>query len=386
MTPTAQHAHTTRTDADEPAPFEPARCLGCHHRPADPTIGYLCGACEQRLPALLDRIRDGYHRLDPTPHGSGAGPDNTRTGPPVFASRPAARADVLALTVAPRNTLAADLSDDVDERAAECPLALCGHRCSCAGRNASHPPAVDERTAPDTPRARTRGIERAGARAGDARSDLPPVLVVLGRVADRCRADGLLGPLRGPRSVDGEWLRLSSAEVLVELPARWWVGEVLDDLAAADRAIRNALGEHEPSVPLGRCPRQVMPPRTLDADGRPAPRVPERCGGQVRSRDGGRAAACTSCPHRWHGAASVHALAGRAGAAMLDLPALAAYLDGLGYGEQPAPRMRKWAQLDRWERERVGTRTLYRLGDALASARARRGLPVLAPTVAAVAS
>lgn len=368
---------------DEPAPFEAPRCLGCDHRAADPRIGYLCGSCERRIPALLDRIRDRYARLDATPHGSGAGLDGSSGGAGTFESKPAARVDVLALAYAPARLLAGDLAGDVDERE-PAPAAVAPPTSPPTSPSTS--PSPGRASAPDTRRAHTRGIEHAGAGAGDARPDLVPTVVALGRVADRARAEGLLPPLAGPRTVAGEALRLSAAEVVVDLPSRWWVGWALDELRRADAALAAALDEVEPTVPLGPCPRTVLPARALDADGQLVARVPAACGGQVRSRDGGQSAACTGCGYRWVGAASVQALAGRAGDAHLDAAAIAGYLDGLGYGEQPVERIRKWAQLDGWPRRRAGRRVLYRLGDALASARARRGLPAMAPTIAAAAA
>lgn len=337
-TPTPTAPHDTA-----PPPFEPARCLGCHHRPA--TAGYLCSRCERRIPELLNTIRDGYPRLDPTPHGSGAGTDTAPHTRAPFGSRPAARVDVLALTTPPAGLRGHLPPADTDERAVA-------------------PPPAPPGEAPDT------------SCCAQGRPDLPAVVVVLGRVADRCRVDGLLPPLRGPRTVYGEALRLSSPDLQAELPYRWWVGEVLDELRAVADAVRRALCEVEPSMPLGVCPRPVLPPRILDAAGAPAPRTATACGAQVRSRDAGTAAWCVGCGHRWFGSVSVHALAGRAGQAMLDLPALATYLDGLGYGpDTPAARLRKWAQLDGWARERVGRRTVYRLADALDSARRYRRAP-----------
>lgn len=337
-----EHAPTVHAVAVEVV--ELARCLGCGHAPA--AVGYVCTRCETALVRLLDEIPAGYARLDATPHGSGAGIDGAERSAGGYGSRPAARVDVLALTVAPRRV---DHPLDLDDR----------HLAPVI-------PFLQGADAPDTSR-------RARDPLAGPRAELVPTVVALGRVADRCRAEGLLPPLRGPRTVAGEALRLSDPDVVCELAGRWWVGEVLDELRAAAAALRAALDEVEPSVPLGACPRKVLDPGYLDEAGayRRAPARP--CGGLVRSRDAGRAATCSADPgHRWVGDNAVRALAGAAAELHLDLPALSAYLFGLGYGVVEVGVLRKWAQRDGWGRRSVGRRRLYRVGDVLISADRRR--------------
>lgn len=313
----------------------PARCVGCDHAP--PANGYLCGRCECAIPTLLAAIRDGFARLDATPHGSGAGLDTARLGAPTYGPRDGARVDVLALTTPPAGALARLAPVDVDER---------------------EPGPVTSHRAPERPR-----------------PELVPTVVALGRVADRCRAEGLLSPLSGPRTVAGESLRLDAPGVVEELPYRWWVGEALVELRAAAGAIRAALDEVEPSVPLGRCTRKVLgDPQLRELDGRVRiVRAVDVCEGLVRTRDGGRGAVCSSDGgHRWHGAVSVRALAGQLDEVHLDAASLSTHLAGLGLGEVPVERLRKWALDDEWPRRRAGRRTLYRLGSVLVSAQRRQ--------------
>lgn len=371
--PAPPHAHAPLHGPDralpEPAqqPAQPARCTGCDHAPA--VNGHLCGPCERALVELPDLIRRDFARLDATPHGSGAGLDLARIDAPVYGPRPGARVDVLALTTAPARPLHR-LPGPVGEAPARLVDAALASRarpregenpCAAPG-GAGHEPAP--------------GSGHEVARAHE------PTVITVGRVVDRCREDGLVPALRGPRTVAGECLRLAAPGVGEELPYRWWAGEVLGELRGAHAALRAALGEVEPSVPLGRCTRPVLGPAVLvePVDGGPptARRTTTRCEGVVRSRDGGRSAVCsTDRGHRWHGHASVLALAGQVGDARLDAAHLAAYLDGLGYGEVPVPLLHKWASRDGWARVRRGRRTLYRLGDALVSAarhRPRRGV------------
>lgn len=290
--------------ADAATPERPT-CLACnHHAPR----ALLCTACLRRLTGLLAAIPAGHARLDPAP--GAAGPSGGR-GAPGYGSRPPARVDVLSLLVAP------------------------GHAVTSRPLVVDEP---DERADPDTP-------ENAPGHA--------PLVVAVGRWADRAREDGLLPGLAGPRTVAGECLRLSGIVEL--LAARWWVGDMVRDLAGTAHRLRAALGEPDaPTVPVGRCPRLV--------DDTP-------CDGPVRARLTADTATCARCHHRWRGEDTMRRLGDALGGAMLDLAGLARYLDD----DVSVAGLRQWAHRDGWRRERVGRRTVYSLADARASWWARRG-------------
>lgn len=158
-------------------------------------------------------------------------------------------------------------------------------------------------------------------------------------------------------------LLCSALSLIVDGLARmWWVGDMAASLDTAVGHLRRALGEVEHTIPIGRCPR---PARDVKAwtPGEPMIGAP-RCDGEVRAKAFGRTARCRACGHRWDDEAALRELGEQLGDAMLDLPALARYLDG----DLSVVLLRKWAQRDQWARVKVGRRTVYRLADARASA------------------
>lgn len=240
----------------------------------------LCPGDRARLGELLAEIDRGHRRLDARPAADGRAGGRGRPG---YGPRDVARLDVLVLT---------------DRRAA----------------------AFD----PDDP-------DRAAG-----------LLRLLGWWADRAREDGVLPPRRRARTVTGEIDALTP--VLGTLAGRWWVGELLAALEGAVRHLRHALGEGEPTIPLGACPD---------------------CGGQVRAKAWGGRARCTGCTALWEGESALRELGRRLGDAKMDAAALARYC-GIAVST-----VRVWAHRDGWEREQLGGRTLYALADARSSALAR---------------
>lgn len=345
----------------EPLHTPRALCLGCDQRPA--TAGHLCRRCEALITRLCDEIRRGFTRLDATPHGVGAGLDGAQRRPGGYGPRPGARVDVLALTTAPRSIRTPVPGDRSTAVRSASGAPVPGDPVTTAARAQGAP--ADERLD---------GPEQPGSRA----EELLPTVLAVGRIADQAREDGLIPALRGPRTVGGECLRLSGAQVVVELTGRWWIGWALAELRRAAAAIRAALGEDEPAAQLGPCPRLVpgeavpaLDDAAPDGLGLSAPGV--ACAGRVVSRDGGESARCTRCHHPWVGRERVLALAGRLDELHLDAAALAAHLAAMGYGTVRVEVLWQWARRDDWSRRGAGRRTTYRLGDALVSARRRRG-------------
>lgn len=194
--------------------------------------------------------------------------------------------------------------------------------------------------------------------------------------ADRCREDGLL-PLRRVRAdVPSECEAIR--KVLGAVVCRWWVAELVAGVEQALWRVRHALGELEPTVPLGGCPilpEDVAPLWTLayhDLSPRLARMVCDGllaehgCGGQVRARAFGETARCQACGMRWDTRAELRLLGEQLGDALLDLPGLARYLD------VPVSTLTTWAQRDDWEKLGARKRRLYRLVDARASFARRR--------------
>lgn len=254
-------------------------------RRAAETGTLLCSPDRVRLADALQELADGHARLDPTPSAGGS---RGGRGAPGFGSRPPARVDVLTLT---------------DRRAQ----------------------AFD----PDEP-TRATGIVR-----------------VVGWWADQARETGIVSPRTGARTVEGEVAQL--LEHLDEITACWWVQPMVAAIHGAAAHLHRALGEQQPTIPLGPCPQPV--------DGLLGP----QCGGQVRARAYGEKARCTQCGTRWDGVARLRELGQQLGDAVMDAPGIARYLD------VPVTTVRVWAHRDRWPRTRAGRRTLYSLDAARTS-------------------
>lgn len=308
-------------------------CLSCSH--LAPRGELICPACRTRLAELLDTIRREYPLLDPAPDG--AGHDGGR--PPVgFGSRPPLRIAVLALLAAPAS--------------ARTSRSLAGSDGADLVRGARDPDKM-----------------------GNAHVE--PLLVTAGRWADRAREDDVLSPLAGVRTVIGECLRLTGQ--LDALADRWWVGDMIRDLARAAHHVALARGTFVPhTARVGACPRirddaRALHERTVaDLGEHLAEQIAQgedwHCGGVVRGRLTAEAATCTRCHHTWRGEGVLRALGEQLGGAMLDLSAMVRHLDGT-----TVPVLRQWAHRDGWPRERVGRRTIYDLSAARASWWARRG-------------
>ena len=287
----------------------------------------MCDGCLDRARRDLAAIPALYARLDDVELAPGQQrrDDGRQIGG--HASRPPLRLEPLALALAPADVAAGraidtgDLDDDV------------------------------LRGAPDSP---TRAREL-------------PTLTAVGRVADRCREEGLLAELDGARTVHRECAALES--VLAEVARRWWGGRVMRELGGAAAALRVVLEGRATTVPVGQCPGRV--PAVVD--GRP---VSVRCEGTVRVRDGVDAR-CTRCARSWHGDLEVRRLAALLGDAYLDAAALGEHLSAFrpeGGTRPTVDVLRQWAHRDRWETRPSGRRTTYRVADALASAARRWGL------------
>lgn len=155
-------------------------------------------------------------------------------------------------------------------------------------------------------------------------------------------------------------------DAVEELARGWWEAP---DFARAIRSslahVRRALGEVDPTIPIGTCPRlpaEHLEPEDLEL--LPAAAYRRPCGGEIRARSYGQTAQCRgNCGTTWRGEVELRALGERLGDAWMDLPALARYLD-----VKPGT-LRQWARRDGWGREAGAhlTRTLYRLQDARAS-------------------
>lgn len=273
----------------------PRQCDGCD-RPAPHDGGLLCTRCERALVELPARIRADFGRLELQPGRHGT---QGARGPVGFTSKPPCAVAPLSLQYAPPE------------------VARGGHVA----------PVLTSGGDPDNL-----------ARAGE------PTLVVLGRVADRCREHELLGPLCGMRTVTGESLRLE--RVTGPITAAWWAGAALRALRSAARDLRRALGEDDPGVPLGDCPERH--------DGEQV---------RVRAYEDGQEARCAR-GHRWSGPDAVARLAAQLGDAWSDPAALAAYLAGVLGREVSADSVRKRASRQGWPARRSGTRAVFRLADA----------------------
>lgn len=297
----------------------PPMCIGCDQRPTT-RDSLTCRPCRNRLEDLLNELPDHYDRLDATPGSAGL------TGAPAapgFESRSPARDAVLVLT--DRRRQAHDPEQPRNASSLLRTLAWWADEARDAGIVLGSP-------------RRSIAVDRRGLAAVQART-------VRGECAALARAVGRLGA--------------------------WWAfGDMLANLDAQAGHLRRAIGEHEPTVPLGRCPR---PPANLAA--RHAALVDDfgeilaariwwldTCGGEVRARAFGESARCRSCGWRWEGLDELRLLAAGLGDAMLDLPGIARYL-----GVESLATLRSWAMRDGWIREKVGRRTLYRLDDARGS-------------------
>ena len=291
----------------------------CHtcHQPTEHREHTLCGRDRQRAATALGVLyRFDPDELDPTrkARGYSAAPVNAP-----FASKPPLDLEPLTLTRAP------------DAAYIDRPLAY----------ELAHPGAD-----PDTPRVCVRE---------------EPLVITVGRWADRAREDDLLPALRGGRSVQGEALRLSG--VLDALVRRWWAGDMLRELAVAAERVDRALGRDEDrrrALPVGVCPS--VPPRG-PGDLEPA-ETRARCGGRVTATP--RLARCSRCGRAWHGEQALRELGRMMGGAYLDLAALARWTD------ETVPLLRQWAHRDGWRRQVHGRRKLYSLEDAQRSWLRRR--------------
>jgi hypothetical protein len=285
----------------------------CHtcQLPTEHRDDTLCGRDRQRIATALGVLyRFDPAQLDPTRRARGysAAPVNAP-----FASKPPLDLEPLALTLAPNGAL--------DDRPLTYELA--------------HP-----RADPDTPRVCVRE---------------EPLVVTVGRWADRAREDELLPPLRGGRSVHGEALRLSG--ILDALVRRWWAADMLRELAVAAERVDRALGRDEDrrrALPVGVCPAHY-------SDGTHTAR---HCGGRVTATP--RLARCSHCGRAWHGEQALRELGRLMGGAYLDLAALARWTD------ETVPLLRQWAHRDGWRRQVHGRRKLYSLADAQTSWLRRR--------------
>lgn len=287
-----------------------AGCLCCD-RPLLVPGRLACPPCIDRLGRTLDELRGAWTRLHQADLAASGGGSTARRAPG-FGSRSPIRLAVLALI---------------------------------------HTPVHNQRPDPDN-------LRNA------------PILHVAAHWADLAREDQLLPDLAGDRTVTGELLRLRG--VVDELAGRWWVGDLARSLGGTLHRAHLALGEVEPEIPFGDCPRPtpdgLAEHRQLVADLGERLVVAARdqlaslyCGGQVRgNREHAR---CRRCGASWAGEAAVHRLGAQLGDAMLDLAGLARYL-----GIDSIPRLRQWAHRDGWTRTKVGGRTLYSLAEARASA------------------
>ena len=306
------------------------RCTTCT-RTRTPRGVYVCDGCTDRARRDLAAIPALYARLDGVELAPGQQrrDDGRQVGG--HASRPPLRLEPLALGLAPDDVTAGRAIDtgDLD---------------------------VDVlRGAPDSP-----------TRARDL-----PTLTAVGRVADRCREDGLLAELEGRRSVHRECAALES--VLDAVAGRWWGGRVLRELGETAAALRTVLEGRATTVPVGQCPGRVA---VLVADEHGTRPASARCEGTVRVRDGVDAR-CTRCTRSWHGELEVRRLAALLGDAYLDAAALGEHLSAFrpeGGTRPTVDVLRQWAHRDGWGTRPSGRRTTYRVADALASAARRWGL------------
>lgn len=280
-------------------------CHTCNTPTPEPKIT-ICDRDRQRLATALGVLyRFDPTELDPTrpARGYSAAPVNAP-----FASKPPLDLEPFALTFAP----------------------IAAHLARALPYDLAHPPAAS-----DTPRTHVRE---------------EPLVVTVGRWADRAREDELLPALRGGRTVQGEALRLSG--ILDGLVRTWWAADMLRELVAAADRVDRAMGRGEDrrrALPVGVCPNVV------DTD---------RCRGRISATP--RRASCSRCGRTWHGETMLRDLGRMMGGAMLDLAALARWTD------ETVPLLRQWAHRDGWRRQDHGRRKLFSLADCEASWLRRR--------------